>query len=101
MDHLFHYEDPGMQVIRWLANANLEQDLYWIGIIPQLVPLFVKILDNGSNISTLLNVERFQAFQMQKLIGPKWTILGMSFKEWHHLLHQYKHWRPSHHGSPK
>jgi len=54
-----------MQAIRQTANATLEQDLYSISIIPQLVPLFVKMLDNESNMESSLNVEIFQAFQIQ------------------------------------
>jgi len=64
-DHLFCCKDPGMQAIRWTANATLEHDLYSIGIIPQLVPLFVKMLNNESNMESSLNVEIFQAFQIQ------------------------------------
>jgi len=67
-------------------NATLAQDLSSIGIIPQLVPMFVKMLDNEANIASSLNVEIFQAFPIQTLIGFKWTNLGMFSKEWHHLL---------------
>jgi len=64
------------------------QDLYSKDIIPKLVPLFVKMLENESNIESSLNVEIFQAFQIQQLIGSKWMNLGMFFKEWHCLLTQ-------------
>jgi len=100
-NHLFHCEDPGMQAIQFSANATLEHDLYCIGVVPQLVPLFVKTTDDQSNIQTTLNVEIFQAFQIQKLIGCKWTTLGLFSKEWHRLLNRYKHQSPLHCGSPK
>jgi len=59
------------------------------------------MLDNGSNIPTLLNVEIFQAFQIQKLIGTKWMALGMFSTEWQWLLNLYKHRSTSNHGLPK
>jgi len=82
-------------------NATLAQDLSSIGIIPQLVPMFVKMLDNEANIASSLNVEIFQAFPIQTLIGFKWTNLGMFSKEWHHLLTWYQHHSPLNKSSPK
>jgi len=37
-DHLVHCIDPGMQAFRRLPNANLECDLYQIGIVSDGAP---------------------------------------------------------------
>jgi len=72
-----------MQAFRRSPSANLEHDLYQIAIVSQMLPLLVKMIYNGSNISTSLSkCGDIQAFQIQDIGTKQWTALGMFSTEW-------------------
>jgi len=71
-----------MNAIRILANVNLKYAFYYIDSIPQFNSLFVNAFDKTSNIQMALNIEIFQAFQIQRCISLKWIVLGFLSFEW-------------------